>query len=112
MSCCNNDPFKICSFNFSRGDEFDLVLKYTINGAVVDLTNLEFVAKLYDSSDVLVQDLLVQKTDQTAQPGFIVCSATPEQTALWPIDSLTCAIIETNGSAKNSFPIFSVNVGC
>lgn len=74
--------------NFKRGDTFEAVVRLRDDmGALVDLVagGITCISQIRDSEDVLIQQLSV--ANDTAPTGKVL-SATPAQTAAWPVAQL------------------------
>lgn len=73
-----------------RGDTFILACTYKQTGVPTNVEQFLIRAQVRDSSDNLVQALVVAKADQTLHPGVFTLSAGNIDT--WPIDLLRCDI--------------------
>ncbi len=74
--------------NFKRGDTFEAVVRLRDDmAALVDLVagGITCTSQIRDSEDVLIQQLSV--ANDTAPTGKVL-SATPAQTAAWPVAQL------------------------
>lgn len=106
MSCCDSttptiEPIK-------RGDSFNLACEYKENNVPVGVQQVTIRAQVRDSSDNLVQELTVQKADQSANPGVFVLQA--GTISGWPIDLLRCDIQFSEEQTVRSTQTFMIPV--
>jgi len=99
----------MAAFDHKRGDTFVLNSDVASDGVAADITNWTISSQIRDMGDTIVQSLTVTVTD--AVNGRLKLSATPAQTALWPIGKMSCDIEFTDGSGiVTSTETFTINV--
>lgn len=81
---------------------------YKQNGVATSVSAYAIRAQVRDSSDALVQELSVEKADQTSNPGVFILSA--GIITSWPIDLLRCDIQFTEGQTVRSTQTFYIPV--
>lgn len=91
-----------------RGDSFILACTYKQDGVPTNVDPFLIRAQVRDSSDALVQALVVSKANQTSNPGVFVLSAGTIDT--WPIDLLRCDIQFSEGETVRSTQTFHIPV--
>jgi hypothetical protein len=91
-----------------RGDTFTLVCTYKQDGIPTNVEQFMIRAQVRDSSDALVQALLVTKADQVTNPGVFTLSA--GIIAGWPIDLLRCDIQFSEEETVRSTQTFFIPV--
>lgn len=99
----------MAAFAHKRGDTFVLNSDVASNGLAADITNWTISSQIRDMGDTIVQNLTATVTD--AVNGRLTLSATPSQTALWPVGQMFCDIEFTDGSGiVTSTETFTINV--
>lgn len=106
MSCLDTLPATIAPIK--RGDSFYLACVYKQNNVATDVDQYTIRAQVRDSSDNLVQELIVQKANQTTNPGVFVLSA--GIISDWPIDLLRCDIQFSEEQTVRSTQTFMIPV--
>lgn len=81
---------------------------YKENGVAKTVEPYTIRAQVRDSADVLVQEMTVNKADQTTNPGVFVLSA--GVISSWPIDLLRCDIQFSEGMTVRSTQTFYIPV--
>lgn len=106
MGCCEQPQATINPVK--RGDSFILACTYKQNGVPTSVELFNIRAQVRDSSDALVQALLVEKANQTTNPGVFVLNAGIIDE--WPIDLLRCDIQFSEGETVRSTQTFFIPV--
>lgn len=96
--------------DFKRGDSFTASCVYKIDGVPTSLTGKAIAAQIRTADLALIDALAVAIPDQTTNPGRFTLTATPAQTALWPVAGLRCDIQFSQGGAVQSTDTFLVPV--
>lgn len=91
-----------------RGDSFLMACTYKQDGVSTSVQPYTIRAQVRDSSDNLVQELTVEKADQTTNPGVFILSA--GVISAWPIDLLRCDIQFAEGQTIRSTQTFYIPV--
>ena len=91
-----------------RGDSFLMACVYKEDGVPYDVTNFTIRSQVRNSSDALVQELTVNKADQSTDPGAFVLAAGVIDD--WPIDLLRCDIEFSEGATVRSTQTFMIPV--
>lgn len=105
MSC---DSIPATLQPIKRGDSFSLACEYKQDGVGTSVELYTIRAQVRDSSDNLVQELTVQKADQTTHPGVFVLLA--GIISSWPIDLLRCDIQFSEEQTVRSTQTFMIPV--
>lgn len=91
-----------------RGDSFILACTYKQNGVPTNVDQFLIRAQVRDSSDALVQALVVSKANQSTNPGVFTLSAGIIDG--WPIDLLRCDIQFSEEETVRSTQTFFIPV--
>ena len=106
MSCLDQYPTTLAPIKV--GDSFNMICTYKENGVPADLTQYTINSQLRDSSDMLVQALLVNKANQFDYPG--VFTLTAPDSSVFPVDTLRCDIQFIEGTTTRSTQTFYIPV--
>lgn len=106
MSCC--DPIVPTIQPIKQGDSFSLACLYKQGDVPTSVELFSIRAQVRDSSDNLVQELIVTKADQVGNPGVFVLSAGIINN--WPIDLLRCDIQFSEEQTVRSTQTFMIPV--
>lgn len=91
-----------------RGDSFLMACVYKVDSVAADVTNYTIRSQVRDSSNELIEELVVTKADQSTDPGKFVLSAGIIDE--WPIDLLRCDIEFSEGDTVRSTQTFMIPV--
>ena len=91
-----------------RGDSFLMACTYKQGDVPTSVELFSIRAQVRDSSDNLVQELIVTKADQAGNPGVFVLSA--GIISGWPIDLLRCDIQFSEEQTVRSTQTFMIPV--
>lgn len=76
----------MANITHKRGDTLEWVVTLTQNSVAVDVTQWTIKSQIRQDTSTLVYEFVVTKTD--AVNGVFSLSATPAETASWPLGSL------------------------